>query len=140
MSSGSTLSRAKTLFLAVLAGITFAVVLTWLLGALGWLEVGLAQAQNATPGRVSSLYRFIFPLVDAGVCGLLVGLALGLVHIESRWFHVAAFFVAFYIVEMAISGARVFTQLFTVAPFMWLFPIVTCAVILLSQRLKRRAT
>lgn len=131
------MSIAKSLLLAALAGVMFVLSLEWMLGALGWAEAGLAQAIGRTGGNVGYMYRYLVPLADSGVCGLLVGLAFGL--IEARWKHVAAFFAAFYLAEMTITGATFFAQLFFVAPFMWMFPIFACMVILLSQRLKRGA-
>ena len=125
-----------TLACAVLAGALFTVILAWLLGLFGWVEASIAQAAHPSPVGLHSYYRFVVPLIDASLSGLLAGLVLGLITLESRWLHVVLFFAAFYGVEVLISGPREFAQLFIASPFMWLFPLITCVVLLLASRWK----
>jgi hypothetical protein len=132
-------SRPLTLACAALAGALFSLILVWLLGVFGWIEAGLAQAAHPTVGGVHTYYGLVVPVLDASLSGLLVGLVLGLIRLDSRWLHIAVFFVAFYGAEILIYGPRVFTQLFVASPFMWLFPMATCAVVLLASRLRRGA-
>jgi hypothetical protein len=133
-------SRLLTLLVAILAGGAFTFALIWLLYALGSLEAGLAQLSHAGPASIHFFYIFAVPVLDASICGLLIGLTFKLVGVESLWLHVAAFLFAFEFVEMRITGARMLTQLIVAAPFMWLFPLITCLVILLSQGLKRKSS
>jgi hypothetical protein len=121
------------------AGVAFAFALAVVLGALGWLEAGVAQGLSHPSERVHFLYRFAFPLLDAIVCGLLVGLPFAFVRVEARWLHAACFFVAFYVTEIVGVGPDTFRELVVAAPLMWLFPLTTCLVIALSEHLKRRA-
>ena len=132
--------RPVTLACATVAGAGFAFLLVWLFEALIWLEGTTAQAVlSGNPVGVHFFYRFVVPVIDAAACGLMVGLLLGLVRVHSRWLHALVFFLAFYTVQLAISGIRLFAHLFVIAPFMWLFPLMTCLFILISIRLKRRA-
>ena|SRR5258708_5591960 len=133
------MSRSLTLACAAIAGATFAFIVVWVLGVFGWLEAGLAQALHLVAGGVHFFYRFVAPVLDACFCGLLVGLSLGLIGINGRWLHMATFFLAFYVAEVLISGPRMFAQLVVVSPFMWLFPLATWLVMLLSTRLIRCA-
>ncbi len=110
----------------------------WLFGVFLWLEVGIAQALHAISGAVHFFIRFAAPVLDASLCGLVVGLSWGLVRVDARWLHIAIFFLAFYVVEVLISGPRVSALLIVASPFMWLFPLATWLVMLMSTRLKRR--
>jgi hypothetical protein len=132
--------RPFTLACAAVAGVLFAFLLVWLFGALIWLEATIAQALlSGSSERIHFFYRFIVPVVDATICGLLVGLALELVPVHTRWLHAITFFLAFYAVQLTISGIQLFADLFAIAPFMWIFPLVTALFLLVSIRLKPRA-
>ena len=133
--------RSLSLVGAAGAGVLFAFALVWLFGALIWLEATFAQVLlSGNSAGVHLFYGFAVPLVDATVCGLLVGLTLGFVRVEARWLHAVIFFLAFYAVELATSGVQLFANLFVIAPFMWLFPLMTCLFILLSTSLKSRGS
>ena len=124
---------------SAVAGVAFAFFLIGLFEPLIWLEGTLAQALvSGNSDRVHFYYGFVVPLIDGTVCALLVGLPLGLIRMHARWLHVIIFFLAFYAVQLAISGVRLFTHLFVIAPFLWLFPIMTCLLIPVITSLRRR--
>ena len=124
---------------ATAAGVAFALLLVWLFEPLIWFEGTLAQALlSGNPGLVHFYYKIIVPLIDGTVCGLLVGFPFGLIRMPSRWLHVVAFFLAFYATHLGISSVYLFAQLFVIAPFMWLFPLMTCLFILVLANRKRR--
>lgn len=132
-------SRPITLVVAAIAGALFALLLIWIFGALGWMEAGLAQALlSGNRSGIHFFYRFVVPLVDAAICGLLVGSTLGLMRIHNRWLHILIFFAAFYAFQLVVSGARLFAHLFVIAPFMWLFPLMACIFLLASVAVQRR--